>query len=74
MNENTEETNLQAFVRILYEACDDSKSVDNFDLRSDDSESVQKWHSLLDSQRESFRELHEVCRRVPLEDLLDYGD
>lgn len=71
MDVNTKETNLQAFVRALYRACDASKRVDNLDLRSDDPGSVQQWNCLLDEQRAGFRELHEVCRRVPVEDLVD---
>ena len=70
MDENTEETNLQAFLRTLYGAYDAPQQVDHFDLRSEDPASVDKWNRLLESQRASFRELHEVCRRVPLEDVV----
>lgn len=71
MVDETEETNLQACVRAVYVAHDASESVDYFDLRSEDPESVQKRERLLHSQREAFRKLHEVCRRVPVEDLMD---
>ena len=74
MSETTEETNLQALIRTLYEACGASKCVDDFDLRSEVPASVLKWNGLLQDQQEAFRELHAVCRRVPLEDLLDYEE
>lgn len=74
MDENAEETSLQAFMRVLYSAYDASRCVDYFDLRDNDPASVQEWERLLDSQRAAFRELHEVCRRVPLDDLMDYEE
>ncbi len=64
------ETNLQTLIRALYEAHDASKSVDDFDLRSDDPASVETWNRLLASQDAAFRALHEVCRRVPVEDVV----
>ncbi len=71
VDEDTEETNLQLFIRVLYEAYGASQAVDYFDLRSEDPASVKKWDLLLESQRDAFRRLHEVCRRVPVEDLMD---
>ncbi len=72
MDENTSETNLQTFIRALYEAYDASRAVDYFDLRSEDDTSVRKWNHLLESQREAFRALHEVCCRTPVTDLTAY--
>ncbi len=71
MAEDTEETGLQAFVRALYAAYDASRSVDAFDLRSEDPASVAKWNRLVASQQTAFLELHGVCRRVPSEALSD---
>jgi hypothetical protein len=69
MDENTSETNLQAFVRALHEAYGASQAVDYFDLRSEDEASVQGWEVLLKAQRDAFRELHTVCGRVSITDL-----
>lgn len=67
------ETNLQAFVHALYSAHDASESLDHFDLRSEDGASVKEWNRLLKLQRVAFRSLHEVCCRIPVEDLLFEG-
>ena len=71
MAEDIVETDLQAFIRALYAAYNASKSVDTFDLRSEDPASVAKWNRLVASQQTAFLELHEVCRRVPAEALSD---
>lgn len=71
MAEGTEETDLQAFVRALHAAYDASRSVDTFNLRSEDPASAAKWNRLVASQRTAFLELHGVCRRVPAEALSD---
>ena len=65
-----QETNLQTFVRALYEAHGASVAVDHFDLQSDDHSSVSKWNRLLERQRAAFRALHEVCRHASVEDLM----
>jgi hypothetical protein len=70
MDDDMLETNLQTFVRALYEAHDASRCVDNFDLHSEDEVSMQKWNHLLEVQRAAFRTLHDICRRIPAEDLL----
>jgi hypothetical protein len=63
------ETNLQTFVSALYEAHDASESVDRFDLHSEVESSVHEWDRLLAEQKRAFRKLHEVCCRIPVEDL-----
>jgi hypothetical protein len=70
MDDDMLETNLQTFVRALYQAHDASRGVDYFDLHSEDEVSMQKWNHLLEVQRAAFRTLHDICRRIPAEDLL----
>ncbi len=74
MVDKTGETTLQAFVRMLHEAHGASEAVDGFDSRSEDSVSLAKWKELQAREREAFRALHELCRRVPVEDLMDHDD
>jgi hypothetical protein len=63
------ETNLQAFISALYEAHSASESVDRYDLDSEVEASVQEWDRLLAEQQRAFRRLHEVCHRIPVDDL-----
>jgi hypothetical protein len=70
MGDNMLETNLQIFVGALTEAHGASTRVDSFDLHSEDEVSMQKWNHLLEMQNNAFRTLHEICCRIPEEDLL----
>jgi hypothetical protein len=67
------ETNLQTFIRALYDAHAASVEVDYFDLRSEDDASVQRWNGLLENQRAAFRALHEICVSAPIADLMHEG-
>jgi hypothetical protein len=56
----------QTFVQLLYEACHTSEAVDNFDLRSENPASVEKWNVLLDEQKAGFLALtHHVQSHAP---------
>lgn len=58
----------QEYVRLLYEACHAHEAVDNFDVHSDDPESVQKWKVLLDEINASdgalIAHVQAMCARI----------